>query len=67
MQTERILRVRDVTNRCGLSMSSVYAKAKDPADDFQAAVRISERICGWYESEGQAWIGGLRKPDAVGQ
>ena len=32
MQTERILRVRDVTNRCGLSRSSAYAKAKDPDD-----------------------------------
>ena len=67
MQTERILRVRDVTNRCGLSRSSAYAKAKDPDDDLPAAVRISERICGWYESEVQALIGGLRKPDAVGQ
>ena len=67
MQTERILRVRDVTNRCGLSRSSVCAKTKDPGDDFPSAVRISKRICGWYESEVQAWIGGLRKPDAVEQ
>lgn len=31
MQTERILRVKDVTTRVGLSRSSVYAKAKDEA------------------------------------
>lgn len=57
MHTERILRVRDVTNRCGISRSSVYAKAKDPADDFPAAVRISERTCDWYESDDLAWAG----------
>ena len=58
---ERILRVKDVTSRVGLSRSSVYAKAKDEADDFPSAVRISERVCGWYESEVQAWIKGRRR------
>lgn len=64
MQTvERILRVKDVTSRVGLSRSSVYAKAKNAADDFPAAVRLSERVCGWYESEVQAWIMGRRSPE----
>lgn len=57
---ERILRVKDVTSRVGLSRSSVYAKAKDESDDFPKAVRLSERVCGWYESEVQAWIKGRR-------
>ena len=57
---ERILRVKDVISRVCLSRSSVYAKAKDEADDFPAAVRLSERVCGWYESEVQAWIKGSR-------
>lgn len=61
---ERILRVKDVATRVGLSRSSVYAKAKDEADDFPTAVRISERICGWYESEVQAWIKGRRREAA---
>lgn len=61
MQTERILRVKYVTTRVGLSRSSVYAKAKDEADDFPKAVRLSERVCGWYESGVQAWIKGRRK------
>ena len=59
-EVERILRVKDVISRVCLSRSSVYAKAKDEADDFPAAVRLSERVCGWYESEVQAWIKGSR-------
>ncbi len=64
---ERILRVKDVTTRVGLSMSSGYAKAKDEADDFPKAVRLSERVCGWDEPEAQAWIGCRRKTATVGR
>lgn len=62
---ERILRANEVVRRCGISRSSVYAKSKDEADDFPKAVRISERTCGWYESEVQAWIKGRRKTATV--
>ena len=61
-EVERILRANEVVRRVGLSRSSVYARAKNPADDFPAAVRLSERVCGWYESEVQAWINGRRRP-----
>ena len=60
---ERILRVKEVVSRVGLSRSSVYAKAKNPADDFPKSFQLSERICGWYESEVQAWIMGRRSPE----
>lgn len=61
---ERILRIKEVVSRVGLSRSSVYAKAKNPDDDFPKSFKLSERICGWYESEVQAWIKWRRRKAA---
>jgi len=57
MQTEtpdRILRIKTVLQRTGLSRSTMYRKMHDGT--FPPAVKISTRCAGWRESEVQAWM-----------
>ena len=55
-QSERIIRLRDVIGKTGLSKSSVYRLAADPNSDFPAAVRLTPATVGWYESLIDSWI-----------
>ena len=54
--TERLIRLRAVIEKTGLSKTSVYRLANDPNSDFPAAVRLSQVAVGWRESEVDAWI-----------
>lgn len=57
MQTEtpdRILRIKTVLQRTGLSPSTMYRKMHD--DTFPAAIKISTRCAGWRESDVTAWL-----------
>jgi prophage regulatory protein len=51
---EKILRIRTVLARTGLSRSTIYRKMKDGT--FPSQVRISEHCSGWRESEINRWI-----------
>lgn len=47
---ERILRVKDVVSRVGLSKSSVYAKAKNPDDVWPTEPgmdRVADGVANW--------------------
>ena len=55
---ERILRVKDVISRVCLSRSSVYAAEKGPYQTTSRLPCAFRSVCGWYESEMQAWIRG---------
>ena len=55
-QSERIIRLREVTDKTGLSKTSVYRLANDPNSDFPAAVRLTPATVGWKESLIDAWI-----------
>lgn len=55
-QSERIIRLREVIEKTGLSKSSIYRLAADTNSDFPAAVRLSQAAVGWRESEVDAWI-----------
>ena len=50
----RILRLRSVLERTGLSRSTLYRKLQ--RGSFPAQVRISERCIGWRESEVERWL-----------
>lgn len=54
----RILRLKAVLERTGLSRSTVYRKIKERT--FARALRISARCSGWRESDVDAW---LRNPE----
>lgn len=57
MQTEapeRILRIKTVLDRTGLSRSTMYRKMDKGT--FPASVKISERCAGWRESDVAAWL-----------
>jgi prophage regulatory protein len=53
-EPERILRMRTVLDRTGLSRSTLYRKMRDGT--FPNQVRISEHCCGWRESAINRWI-----------
>ena len=51
---ERILRLKSVLERTGLSRSTVYRKVQ--ARTFPKPLKISERCIGWRESDIAAWL-----------
>jgi prophage regulatory protein len=52
--SDKILRMRTVLKRTGLSRSKVYRKVQDGT--FPPKVKISEHCCGWRESEINRWM-----------
>lgn len=51
---ERIIRLKTVLQRTGLSRSTLYRKIADRT--FPAQVRISVHGAGWHESAVNRWI-----------
>ncbi len=51
---DRILRIRTVMERTGLSRSTLYRRIKE--GNFPKQIRISERCIGWRESAVEAWM-----------
>jgi len=51
---DKILRLRTVLERTGLSRSTIYRKIEEGT--FPRQVRISEHCCGWRESDLSRWI-----------
>ncbi|MDQ0250862.1 prophage regulatory protein [Sphingomonas kyeonggiensis] len=57
MQTDtpdRILRIKTVLERTGLSRSTMYRKMQNGT--FPPAIKISARCAGWRESAISAWL-----------
>lgn len=53
-QPDRILRIRTVLARTGLSRSTLYRKMQ--AGVFPRQIRIAERCMGWRESAVNGWL-----------
>ena len=51
---QRLVRLRTVRERTGLSKSSLYALAQQ--GEFPRPVKIGTRSSGWIEAEVEAWI-----------
>lgn len=51
---DKILRMRTVLERSGLSRSTIYRKMQEGT--FPRKVKLSEHCCGWRESELNRWI-----------
>jgi prophage regulatory protein len=57
MQTDRpdrILRLKSVLERTGLSRSTLYRKMENGT--FPSNIKISTRCAGWRESTVEAWL-----------
>ncbi|HEY1613994.1 MAG TPA: AlpA family phage regulatory protein [Rhizomicrobium sp.] len=52
--TDKILRMRTVLERSGLSRSTLYRKMRDGT--FPNQVQLSEHCCGWRESAVNRWM-----------
>ncbi len=64
---DKILRLKTVLERCGLSRSTIYRKMQEGT--FPRQERISEHCAGWRESEIDRWIAspaGYRQPQGDG-
>lgn len=55
--SERILRLKGVLERTGLSRSTLYRKVQ--ARTFPKPLKISERCIGWRESDVESWLRSL--------
>ena len=53
-ELDRIIRIRTVLTRTGLSRSTLYRKVQEGT--FPRQVRISEHCAGWQESAINRWI-----------
>ncbi len=53
-QADRIIRLRTVLARTGLSRSTIYRKIAEGT--FPAQLRISANGAGWHESDINRWI-----------
>jgi prophage regulatory protein len=51
---ERILRIKAVLDRTGLTRSTLYRKIQDGT--FPKQVRLAARCAGWHESAVNAWL-----------
>lgn len=51
---ERLLRLREVRDRTGLSRSTIYAWMQ--RKQFPSPVRLSQRAVAWRESDIDKWI-----------
>ena len=52
--TERIIRLKTVLDRTGLSRSTIYRKIAEGT--FPSQVKISVHGAGWHESDINRWI-----------
>ena len=52
---DRILRLKTVLDRTGLSRATLYRKIR--AGTFPPQYKLAERCCGWRESEVALWLG----------
>ena len=53
-EPDRIIRLKTVLSRTGLSRSTIYRKINEGT--FPAQIRISVNGAGWHESEINRWI-----------
>lgn len=54
LQSQRIMRLREIMRITGLSRSSIYAMMD--VGEFPKQVPLGLRAVGWIESEIQAWV-----------
>lgn len=52
--TDRILRIKSVLERTGLSRSTLYRRIE--GGSFPRQIKISERCAGWRESAVKEWL-----------
>ena len=61
-QTDRLLRLREVLARCGLSRSTIYRKMGEGS--FPEPLKVGVRAVRWLEAEIEDWL--ASRPRATG-
>lgn len=59
-RAEKIIRCREVQERCGISRSSLYEKLNPKSlrydKEFPKPLKLGAKSVGWLESDVQTWI-----------
>jgi prophage regulatory protein len=63
-EVDRLLRLPDVVDRVGLSVSWIYKNLADKSG-FPAPVKIGARAVRWRESDLQAWEASLARREVL--
>lgn len=58
MLEKSILRIRDITQKYGISRSTVYREIK--RGRFPIPVKVTDKISGWRAEDMEAWSQGLK-------
>ena len=53
---KKIIRLRGVMERSGLSKTTIYRLSAEASSDFPKPVRPTPHTVGWYECEIDAWV-----------
>lgn len=61
MLSDKIMRIKEVSNACGISTPTIYRKIK--AGTFPSGRRLSSKTTGWLSSEIAEWMRSLPKAD----
>ncbi|WP_408277441.1 helix-turn-helix transcriptional regulator [Paraburkholderia nemoris] len=61
--SKKIIRMRALTERVGLSKSEIYRRIQ--AGQFAKSISLGPRAVGWLESDIDAWIESLPKRSAA--
>jgi prophage regulatory protein len=51
---ERVIRIKEVMDRTGLSRSTIYLQVRD--GEFPKPINLGSRSVGWLQSEVDSWI-----------
>ncbi len=63
--TERLIRIREVMDRTGLSRTVLYRKVQH--GDFPPSVKLTTRCVAWRETEVDEWINERIHPEFLSQ
>ncbi|HDX8590770.1 helix-turn-helix transcriptional regulator [Aeromonas veronii] len=61
MLSDKIMRIKEVSQVCGISIPTIYRKIK--AGTFPSGRRLSSKTTGWLSSEISEWMQSLPKTD----
>jgi prophage regulatory protein len=59
MLSDKIMRIKEVSIVCGISIPTIYRKIK--AGTFPSGRRLSSKTTGWISSEIEEWMRSLPK------
>ncbi|WP_150465764.1 helix-turn-helix transcriptional regulator [Francisella sp. SYW-2] len=61
----KVLRIKDVVELCGVSRSTIYRWCNDPKNSFPKYIKLSATSTGWYAKDINNWLESLRNSEVA--